>query len=219
MGELTYKQESDICLSCGECCKRYSITILPEEAIIIAKKLKISRKKFLEEHCELFVKIYPKSTPGILTYSTAFFPKRTGEVLLNYLNYLPPSFFVVPQIALKRKEGECRYLNKNNSCKIYGERPFPCRLFPFMVVPGYEENYPFCELFRKTRKNYSAKSREYRKKMKKYFEEVNKKGFVKVWKYPPTKGKLFLNELLIAGLTLKQLNKMMTSKPTAQIHE
>ena len=219
MNVLTSKQESDICLSCGECCKRYSITILPEEATIIAKKLKISRKKFLEEHCELFVKIYPKSTPGILTYLTAFFPKRTGEVLSNYLTYLPPSFFVVPQIALKRKEGICRYLNKNNTCKIYKERPAPCRLFPFLVVEGYAENYPFCELFKKTNKNYSAKSREYSKKIKKYFEEVDRKGFVSVWKYPPTKGKLFLNELLIAGLTLKQLKKMMASKPNPQLHE
>jgi len=219
MFELTSKQESDICLSCGECCKRYSITLLPNEATIIAKKLKISKKRFLEEHCELFVKIYPKSTPGILTYQTAFFPKRTGEILSNYLNYLPPSFFVVPQIALKRNEGICRYLNKNNTCKIYKERPFPCKLFPFMVVPGYEENYPFCELFRKTRKNYSAKSREYTKKIKTYFGEVDKKGFEQVWKNPPLKGKLFLNELLVAGLTLKQLNKMMASKPNAQIHE
>jgi len=218
MNGLTSKQESDICLSCGECCKRYSITLLPKEAILLAKKLKISRKKFLEEHCELFVKIYPKSTPGILTFSTAFFPKRTGETLNNYLNYLPPSFFVVPQIALKRKEGVCRYLNKDNTCKVYKERPFSCQLFPFMVVPGYEENYPFCELFRKTQKNYSAKSRAYSKEIKKYFEEVDKKYFVSVWKNPPTKGKLFLNELLIAGLTLKQLNKMMSSKPTKEIH-
>jgi len=207
MTNLSKKQESDVCLSCGECCKRYSITILPEEATIIAKKLKLSKKKFLEEHCELFVKIYPKSTPGILTFSTAFFPKRVGEILSAYLTYLPPSFFIVPQISLKRKESICRYLNEDNTCKIYEQRPFPCRLFPFMVVPGYEENYPFCELFKKTRKNYSTKSKEYRKKMTNYFGEVNIKGFLGLWKNPPTKGKFFLNELLISGITLKQLKK------------
>ena len=218
MTKLSQKQESDICLACGECCKRYSITVLPEEAKIIAKKLKISQKKFLEENCELFVKIYPKSTPGILTYSTAFFPKRIGESLSYNLTYLPPSFFVLPQIVLRREAGICRYLNKDNTCKIYKERPMPCHLFPFMVVPGYEENYPFCELFRKTHKNYKIKSRSYEKKMKEYFKNVDEKGFSVFWKNPPKRGKLFLNDLLISGITIKQLEKIMSAKPNPEFH-
>jgi Fe-S-cluster containining protein len=207
--KLTAKQESSICLNCGECCKRYSITIFPEEVEKIAKKLKISKKKFLEEHCELFVKLYPKSTPGILTFSTTFFPKRVGEMLSTSLAYIPPSFFVLPQIALRRKKGICRYLNKDNTCQIYKQRPYPCKLFPFMVVPGYEEQYPFCELFRKTSEDYSKQSKGYGKKLTKYFKEVDKKGINGTWKYLPKRGKLFLNEMLIGGVTLKQLEKMM----------
>jgi Fe-S-cluster containining protein len=211
---LTRKQESDICLSCGECCKRYSITLLPEEATIIAKKLKLSKKKFLENYCELFVKVYPKTTPGILTFPTTFFPKKIGELLSRELTSVPGGFFVLPQIALKRKEGVCRYLNKDNTCQIYNERPFPCELFPFMVVPGYEEQYPFCELFKKSNKTLPNKSKQYSKKIKIYFKQMDEKGFTKVWKSTPKKGKFFLNELLLGEITIKQLEKMMSVKAT-----
>ena len=209
---MTSKEETKICLSCGECCKRYSITLLPKEVPKIAKKLRLSQKKFLEENCELFVKIFPKSTSGILTFPTAFFPKRIGEILSSDLSYLPPSFFILPQIALKRNQGICRFLNKNNSCKIYKERPFPCKLFPFLVVPGYREQYPFCELFRKTTKDYTSTSKIYSKKIKHYFKQIDSKGFKKIWKCPPKQGKLFLNDMLVGGITLKQLIQMTTQK-------
>jgi len=212
MKKLTPKQESDICLDCGECCKRYSITILPGEATQIAKKLRISKKKFLENHCELFVKVYPKTTPGILTFPTTFFPKKIGEMLSHDLNIVPAGFFVLPQIALKRKAGICRYLNKDNTCKIYKERPFPCKLFPFMIVPGYAEQYPFCELFKKSNKTLPNKSRQYSKRIKKYFKQIDEKGFEKVWKTLPKKGKFFLNELLLGEITSSQLEKMMKVK-------
>jgi Fe-S-cluster containining protein len=210
--ELTKKQESKICLSCGECCKRYSITILPEDVPKISKKLKISQKKFLQDYCELFVKVYPKSIPGILTYLSSFFPKHIGNLLDLEFNYTPPSFFVLPQLTIKRKEGYCPFLNKDNSCKIYSVRPYPCKAFPFMILPGYEESYPFCNLFSKTNKDYSKQTRAYSKRMKHYFYNVDKKGFEKLWKNPPKKGKFFLSDSLLGGITLKQLNKVMSKK-------
>ena len=209
---LTPKQESDICLSCGECCKRYSITVLPNEVAKISKKLKITQKEFLEKHCELFVKVYPKSTKGILTYPTVFFPKEIGDLLEQELRIVPTSFFVLPQITLKRKSGLCRYIDKENKCGIYKERPSPCKLFPFMVVLGYEEQYPFCELFRKTSKDNSKLSRKFSKEIKSYFKEVDKNGFGKVWKKHPLKGKFFLNELLLGEITFSQLTNMTKIK-------
>jgi Fe-S-cluster containining protein len=206
------KSTSKICLSCGECCKRYSITILPKEVEEISKQLKISKKKFLEEYCELFVKIYPKSTPGILTFSTTFFPKKVGIMINNILSYPPIGFFVVPQITLKRIDGICRFLEKDNKCKIYSKRPIPCKLFPFLVVPGYEEQYPFCELFKVSSKDYSKQSRSFSKKITNYFKDVDEKTFLKIWKNPPQKGKLFLNEELMGEITLKQLQKMFSKK-------
>ncbi len=213
LNRLTTKQESKICLSCGECCKRYNITILPSEASVIAKKLKISKKKFLEEHCELFVKVFPKTTPGVLTCPTAFFPKEIGDLLYNEFNYVPAGFFVVPQISLKRKEnGHCRFLNSDNTCQVYDSRPTPCRLFPFMVLPGYEENYPFCELFHKTTKNYSKQSKKFQFELTSYFKKVDEKNMLGVWKNLPKKGKFFLNELFLGEISAKQIEKILSKR-------
>jgi len=212
MTKLTKKEESEICLSCGECCKRYYITLLKSEVKTIAKDLKISQKKFMEDYCELQVKLFPKSTKGILTFPTIFFPKRIGELIKKDLRYPSGSFFVLPQIVLKRKLGVCPFLLKNNACEIYSSRPEPCILFPFIAVPGYRENYPFCPLFKKEWKDYSKKSRSYFKKVKDYFDEIEKKGFTKFWKSPPSKGKLFLNETLIGKISLKEIEQMMVNR-------
>lgn len=210
---LTKSQETKICLSCGECCKRYNITLLPREVLVLAKKLKISKKNFLENNCELFVKVFPKTIPGILTCPTTFFPKKIGDLLYNEFNYVPAGFFIVPQITLKRKEnGCCEFLNDDNSCQVYKERPTPCKLFPFLVAPGYEENYPFCELFHKTYKNYSKESRKFQKEISSYFKDVDEKGFEKVWKYLPKKGKFFLNDSLLGEITDKQILKMLSKR-------
>jgi Fe-S-cluster containining protein len=213
LNKLTQKQESDICLACGECCKRYSITLLPDELTKISKKLKISKKKFLEENCELFVKVFPKSTSGVLTCPTAFFPKKVSDLLYNDFNYLPEGFFVVPQIALKRKEnGGCLFLDSKNSCKIYTARPSPCKLFPFLVVEGYNENYPFCELYKKTYKDYSKISKAFQKKITTYFKTVDKKGMKKVWGTLPQNGKFFLNELFLGNISSKNLEIILSKK-------
>jgi Fe-S-cluster containining protein len=212
MVKLTKREESDICLSCGECCKRYYITLLKDEIIPIAKNLRISQKKFLAEYCELHVKIFPKSTPGILTFPTIFFPQSVGELIKNNLGHSPQGFFVLPQIALKREGGICPFLPKDLACEIYKARPEPCKLFPYIAVPGYRENYPFCPLFRKQWKDYSKKSRSYFKKVKNYFHEIEEKGFKKFWKNPSTTGKIFLNETLMGKITLNELEQMMVNK-------
>ncbi len=41
------------CFSCAKCCKRYRITILPEEAEKISAFLNIPKEKFLEKFCEI----------------------------------------------------------------------------------------------------------------------------------------------------------------------
>ena len=214
MTKLTKKQESDICLSCGECCKRYYITLLKSEVAPIAKGLAISQKKFLGEYCELHVKMFPKSTKGVLTFPTIFFPKKIGDMIKENMGYSPQGFFVLPQVVLKRNEGNCPFLPENLMCEIYKSRPEPCKLFPFIAVPGYRENYPFCSLFRKEWKDYSKKSRSYFKKVKSYFYEVEKKGFKKFWRSPPINGKIFLNETLIGKINLDELELMMVSRKT-----
>lgn len=210
---LTKKQETQICLSCGECCKRYDISILPSEVKTLSSELKISKRKFLESHCELFVKVFPKSIPGVLTCPTSGFSKKILDLLYTEFDYIPKSFFVVPQITLKRKEnGYCQFLNENNTCRIYKVRPIPCKLFPFLVVPGYEENYPFCELFQKTHKDYSLKSRKFQRETNEYFKEVDNKGFNKVWGFLPNNGKFFLNNSLLGEINKNQLIKILSKR-------
>jgi Fe-S-cluster containining protein len=227
---ITRKQESDMCLACGECCKRYWITVLPNEANNISKKLNKPRKDFLENDCVLNVKLYPKSTPGVLTHSSSFFPKRVFDLLKKEVKDVPESFFVVPQVVLKREEkivfnfvsdkvkqekrNACTFLQPENACDIYDMRPGPCRLFPFIALEGYREQYPFCELYQKTSKDYAIESKIYYSKIQDYFKEVDEKGFESFWRTPPKKGVLFFQEKQIGEIFLEELNEMMPKRDT-----
>lgn len=206
------KQESEICLSCGECCRRYWITVLPSEAKPLAKGLGMGEKSFLEKNCLLFVKFFPKSTPGVLTVPTAFLPKKVFDLLKKEMGAVPGSFFVVPQVVLRREGKECSLLGKKNACKVYKARPVPCKLFPFIAVPGYKEQYPFCPLFRKTSKDLSSQSDVYFRKIQKYFKAVNDKGFsgkTGVWKNSPVKGIMLLNEKQLGEISLEELGQLL----------
>lgn len=213
--KLSSKDESVICLNCGECCKRYWITVLNEESKKISKKLKISEKEFLEKNCEIHVKIYPKSVKGILTYPSTFFPKNIYDQIKKEIGIVSDSYFIIPQVVLKRDIVEidgkkiCTFLNEDNTCRVYSVRPEPCRLFPFIAVEGIREQYPFCELYKKTYKNLSKQSSVYFKKVKNYFKKVDDKGFVKVWKNSPKKGSLYVADKYVCQITLSELNLML----------
>ena len=73
------------------------------QKLVFLKELKITKKKFLEGYCELNVKIYPKSTIGVLTYPSTFFPKRIIRLIKKNSFHIADSFFVVPQVVLKRE--------------------------------------------------------------------------------------------------------------------
>jgi Fe-S-cluster containining protein len=223
--KLTKKEESELCLACGECCKRYWITVLPEEATKIARVLNKPKKDFLENDCILQVKLFPKSTPGVLTFPSTFFPKRIFELLKKNGAGNQQSFFVVPQVVLKREEktvfnfiekrtktekrNACLFLSPENMCAIYEARPEPCKLFPFIAMPGLREQYPFCALFQQTNKNLSVESKIYYQKIQTYFRKIDNFGFDFVWRSPPKKGVLFLNETQIGEIALDELKLMM----------
>ncbi|MGI6589403.1 MAG: YkgJ family cysteine cluster protein [Candidatus Iainarchaeum sp.] len=222
------KKESNLCLECGECCKRYWITVLPSEVDGILKELKITKKKFLEGYCELNVKIYPKSTIGVLTYPSTFFPKRIIRLIKKNSFHIADSFFVVPQVVLKRENKltqtffnnenkkefrkACIFLEKNNFCKIYSKRPTPCKLFPFIAMPDLREQYPFCKLFQTSQKDFSLESKKYYSKIQKYFREVDKKSFKSIWVNPPKSGELFYSETFIGKISVEELIEMMPKK-------
>ena len=218
--KLSKKEESDLCLACAECCKRYAITVLPDESKKISKLLGKKEKDFLENDCVISVKLFPKSVQGVLTYPTTFFPKQIYAMLEHEFgrNNVPPSFFIVPQVVLKRyREGErdiCGFLGEKNACEIYSTRPQPCRLFPFIAMPGLREQYPFCVVYQRTYKDLSKESCAYYKKVKQYFRKVHLKGFASLWKTPPLAGQIYLNDKPLGGITLEELETMLVkTKP------
>lgn len=226
--KLSKKEESDLCLECGECCKRYWITVLPNEATKLANELNITKKKFLENYCELNVKIYPKSTQGVLTYPSVFFPQRIINQIKKKNFSITDSFFIVPQIVLKREEvltqtffnnhvkrekrNACIFIDAKNCCKVYEARPTPCRLFPFIAMPDLREQYPFCKLYQRTNKNLSIESKNYYSKVQDYFKEIDKKSFMSVWNYAPKEGILFFSDSEIGKITIEELIEMMPKK-------
>ncbi len=228
VNKLTKKQESDFCLACGECCKRYHITVLPDEANKISKLLNKTKKDFLENDCALNVKLFPKTTPGVLTYPSTFFPKRIFDLVKKEVGIVGESYFIVPQVVLKREEKKtfkfkdkksiietrnaCKFIRPENNCNIYEARPSPCRLFPFIAMPGLREQYPFCELFQKTYKDLSIESKIYYSKVQDYFKEIDKKGFSSFWRTPPAVGSLFLQDKEIGNISLEELHLMMPKK-------
>jgi Fe-S-cluster containining protein len=197
-------------LACGECCGRYWITLLPEEAKKISKVLKVSEKDFLEKNCILLVKVFPKSVPGILTFPAAFFPKKIYKLIEKRIGFSPQSFFVQPQVALKRKGNRCQFLLRKNECEIYSSRPKVCQLFPFIVLPDYRESYPFCKLYKlqAPEKSDIKESRKHFKEVQKHFKLIDKKGFVEVWKNPPKSGLLFLNEEKMGAISIEEIRLM-----------
>jgi hypothetical protein len=56
----------------------------------------------LKEDCCLLVKVYPKSTPGVLTFPTAFFPKNILDYMFCFTDIDRSS--VVLQAIIKSKK-------------------------------------------------------------------------------------------------------------------
>jgi len=222
--KLSSKEESEICLSCGECCKKYWITILPNEAKSISALIKKPMKRFLWEDCYLNVKLYPKSVKGKLTFSSDSFPERIKKLITNSGEPLSLSYFIVPQLVLKRgktqfkviqhgskifeDKNECVFLEQNNKCSIYKERPVPCRLFPFIAMAGLREQYPFCDLFKKTFKDFSKESKKYYSEIQNYFDSIDAKGIESVFLALPKKGFIYLQESFLGELSIEELLKM-----------
>ncbi|MCX6802873.1 MAG: YkgJ family cysteine cluster protein [Candidatus Diapherotrites archaeon] len=171
----------------AECCKRYWITLLPGELDRLADFAEMPRQRFIEEYCTLFADIFPmsKKAEGIVVF-TGLVPDSIEAKAKEAFGEMPDFFLILPFIALKRIEGKCVFLNKENLCSVYKARPRQCALFP-EISPDEgrkpEELYDFCRLAVKEAKG--GLDLEHFKKMKDYFSEVEGRGFSKVWRNLP----------------------------------
>ena len=202
-------------LECSECCRRYWICLLPQEAKKISRKLRIPEKEFIRKHCALVAHLYPRAEkPSQLAVSSAFLPAKISKFVKAQLGMLPPYFSVLPYIALRRNSrGECVFLKKN-LCKIHGFLPAICGLFPFVAESGkaLKDIYPFCLfLQQKGLGNLTGKLDEtYRKKTFAYFDSLQKKSFPRIWPALPLRGIVLLEgekELAISKKEFLQLTQ------------
>ncbi|MDO8428408.1 MAG: YkgJ family cysteine cluster protein [Candidatus Diapherotrites archaeon] len=191
-----------ICHDCkAECCKRYWITLVPEQAQKIANSLNLSLPEFIQKYTVLYLQLIPVPIPvqDPLFFSKNQFSEKI-QINLEKNNSLDQNFFALPLLALKRISSEdgkksCVFLKNNYECSIYSVRPTQCQLFPF-VMPDSVENlkkiYPFCGLI----EHVSAeplKISKHEQVVKNYFEQVKQKGFQKVWPALPEQGFCFVN--------------------------
>lgn len=195
------------CARCAECCKRYWITILPEEARAIAELLGISVKKFLENHCMLFLQAFPASpdfsnplVKGISKCPSGLRKKLEKKTSADY-------FLCLPGIALKRDGLECSMLSKGFECKIHSRRPGQCRLFPLISMNSnadLKKAYSFCKGLEGFEKPLSAESKRHYRKVKAYFEKLKLKKFKALWPAIPSGGILVLDREKVCNITAKQ---------------
>ncbi|MDP6670533.1 MAG: YkgJ family cysteine cluster protein, partial [archaeon] len=200
-------------LGCDECCKRYWITLLPEDANKIAKELKVSLKDFLEKECFLIAHIYPKNSKSDgLTINSKFLPSKLAEFVGKEMQPVPSHFLVLPAVTLKRdSKGECVFLSKGK-CKIYPSAPPICKLFPVVALSrrSLKDIYPFCKamLGSDAGDKTGELDREQRELVSKYFESIKEQGFSNIWKHLPLKAVVLIEgkkELFISKEEFLQL--------------
>lgn len=198
------KSIKSVCSNCQECCKTYNITLLPEEAERIRKKLKLKEKEFMEKYCDLTLQFFPaKKSKNPFTVSRKKIPKKIIEKIKEKSN--SNYFFVLPNISLKKKQ-KCIFL-KNSLCSVHSVKPEQCVLFPFISLKketAFWKKYPFCGLLKQgfqPEKGFKEKSKAHYEKVKNYFGLIKKKGFVSVWKELPEKGKAFFKDEKLCKIT------------------
>jgi len=201
------KSIKTVCSACLECCKRYDITLLPEEAEKIRKKLNLSEKEFVRKYCSLSLQFFPATkSKNPFVFSKAKISEKIRKKLKekSTSNY----FFLLPNISLKKSK-KCVFL-KNSLCEIHSVKPKQCKLFPFISLKketAFWKKYPFCDLLKegfKPEKDFKEKSVKHYSKVKNYFDSVKEKGFLSVWKEIPKKGFYFFKDEKIEKISKKE---------------
>ncbi len=180
------------CKNCGHCCKKYWITLLPEEAEAQAQFKGLSLSEYLERFCTVFLQLFPfDASPNPLAISKQELHPLVKEAVLRYTD--AQHFLLLPSVALKREEGVCvHYDGADKKCSIHAARPKQCELFPLI---GRNENaklvelYSFCKGLKA--KEYSPDVENSKKQLsdvQHYFDQVKEKGFRGVWKALPSNG-------------------------------
>lgn len=172
------------------CCRRWWITLLPQELERAAGHASIPRKEFIEGKCVLYAELYPleEKKQGIVVFNELL-PKGIAEKVREGFGSLPDFFLALPFMAFKRMDEKCVFLSGENLCSIYGARPRQCELFPQISLEKgkkLNELYDFCSLA--AEKDSKGLDQEHLDRLRDYFSEVEGLGFARVWHSLPETG-------------------------------
>ncbi len=168
----------------AECCRRWWITLLPEELEKAVAFTGLERKRFVEEKCVLFAELFPltEKKSGIVVFS-GLLPRSLAGQIRESFGFLPDFFLALPALAFKRPGQKCVFLNESNLCSIYPARPRQCTLFPSISVEGKPSDlYGFCPLARNARRGIDQ---EHFQRLTHYYSEVEGRGFSALWAHLP----------------------------------
>lgn len=215
MKDLTPEETFAICKTCGECCKRYAISVLPHEVAREAKFFNLSEKEFTAIYTRLLVQMVPFSSGNHpLALHTSMIPQTVWKKL-QAAGFASDYAMILPMIGFKKKEYCVFFDPKKMSCTMHSVKPAQCTLFPFTSAEkniDYAKAYDFCELSRveSPTKEIFASQDAQRVQMKKYFDAVAEKGLSSVWKNTPNTGDVIYNGKIISTITLDELNNWLS---------
>lgn len=202
------------CQKCGECCKRYAISVLPHELERQAKFFKLSKEEFTKIYTRLLVQIVPFSSGNHpLAIHTNLIPKTLWNTLKNN-GFSSDYAMILPMIGFKKKE-YCVFFNPQTfGCTMHSVKPAQCSLFPFASAEDnvdYSKAYDFCELSKisSPTKYTTTLQVAQRQEMKKYFDSVAEKGLLSVWKNTPNAGDVIFGGKKVGEITLNELNQWL----------
>mgnify|MGYP001562034748 CR=1 FL=1 len=194
-----------VCSSCGECCKRYAVTVLPPEARAQAAFLGMPLKSFLKSKTQLFVQLYPRMQKenGWCVHESML-PKKWAQGLKE--KGIQSNFYMVlPQLAFRKKGAFCAFYDaRKKQCAIHSVKPGQCTLFPFVPWQAHSTDfstqYDFCGLSRissPTNETHQAVLK-HQEEVNAYFENARQKGFQRMWPALPSTGMVTCKGLPIA---------------------
>ncbi len=196
------------CKRCGACCRTYWITILPRERAAMAKELGIGEKEFTQKYGQLLLQLFPAPADlkKGLVVSAEELPKKVLKKLEKKFGTPRSSFIVLPSIALKRRNGVCILLGKENNCVVHDSKPGQCSLFPFISMaenPDFLGLYGFCNGLKEkgtAQSDWKEKVLKHQKDFSDHFKEINEKGFKRIWEFWPKKGVVLLKTQKICSI-------------------
>ncbi len=204
------------CARCGECCKRYAISVLPDELEVEARFLKLDPRAFTLLYTKLLVQIMPFSSANHpLALHTSMIPKPIWEKL-KAAGFDAQYAMILPMLGFKKEEYCVFFDPKSFGCTIHPVKPKQCRLFPFTSLKDnedYSKAYDFCELAAITSPTAHTKTEQdsQKQKLRNYFDAVGEKGLERVWKYLPAEGDLIYPGYFTQKITLDELKQLLST--------